>query len=73
MGKVQLSDVLAMKVSDRIRLAQDIWDSVASVPDSVPLSQADREELDRRLADYHANPTAGSPWTEVRDRILRRK
>lgn len=73
MGKVQLSDVLAMKVSDRIRLAQDIWDSVALVPDNVPLSQADREELDRRLADYHANPTAGSPWTEVRDRILRRK
>jgi putative addiction module component (TIGR02574 family) len=73
MGKVLLSDILAMKVSERVKLAQDIWESVAAVPDSVPLSQADRDELDRRLAAYQANPSAGSPWAEVRDRLLRRK
>jgi len=73
MGKVLISDILALSVAERIRLTQEIWDSIAAVPDSVPLSQADREELDRRLAAYHADPTAGSPWPEVRDRLSRRK
>jgi putative addiction module component (TIGR02574 family) len=72
-GKVLMSDILGLSVAERIRLAHEIWDSIAAVPDSVPLSKADREELDRRLADYHANPSAGSPWSEVRERLLRRK
>lgn len=31
-----------------------------------------KEELEERLADYHANPDAGSPWQEVKLRILAR-
>lgn len=73
MGKVLMSDILALSVSERIRLTQEIWDSIAALPDSIPLSQADREELDRRLAAYHADPRAGAPWAEVRERLLRRK
>ena len=73
MGKVLISDILALKVSERVRLAQDIWDSISAVPDTVPLSQADREELDRRLEDHRANPSAASPWADVRARILRRQ
>jgi len=72
-GKIQLSDILALSVSERIRLTQEIWDSIAAVPDSVALSQSDREELDRRLAAYHQDPRVGSPWPEVRKRLTRPK
>ncbi len=68
-----MSDILALSVAERIRLTQEIWDSIAAVPDSVALSQADREELDRRLAAYDADPTAGSPWPDVRTRLSRRR
>jgi len=68
-----MSDILTLSVAERIRLAQEIWDGVAAVPDEVPLSQADRDELDRRLAAYHADPTAGSPWADVRARLSRRR
>ncbi|MGH8738525.1 MAG: addiction module protein, partial [Burkholderiales bacterium] len=30
-------------------------------------------ELDRRLAEFEANPEAGSPWEEVRERIVQGK
>jgi hypothetical protein len=30
------------------------------------------QELDRRLAAYRRNPAAGSPWPDVRDRLLTR-
>ena len=73
MGKILISDILSLSVSERIRLTQEIWDSVAAVPDSVPLSQADRQELDRRLEAYHADPNADSPWPEVHERLTCRK
>ncbi|MGH8739185.1 MAG: addiction module protein [Burkholderiales bacterium] len=32
-----------------------------------------KAELDRRLAEFEANPEAGSPWEEVRERIVQGK
>ena len=42
-------DILKLSVSERIQLVEDIWDSIAQVPDSVQLSEAQRGELDRRF------------------------
>jgi putative addiction module component (TIGR02574 family) len=66
------SDILNLSVSERILLVEDIWDSVAEVPDIVPLTEEQKNELDRRLDAYHANPAEGSPWEEVRERIRSR-
>jgi hypothetical protein len=33
---------------ERIQLAEDLWDSLAEIPESVPLTEAQAEELDRR-------------------------
>jgi putative addiction module component (TIGR02574 family) len=66
-----LSEITAMSVPDRIRLVQLILDSIAAeqeLPDSIP--QSHKDELDRRLAAYEANPTAGSTWEEVKARLL---
>lgn len=37
--------------------------------DAGELSDADKAALDMALADYRANPDAGSPWPEVLARI----
>jgi putative addiction module component (TIGR02574 family) len=68
--KVSITDVLELSPAERILLVEEIWDSIASVPESVELSDAQREELDRRLAAYRANPNAGDPWDVVKARIL---
>ncbi|MBA2271799.1 MAG: addiction module protein [Chthoniobacterales bacterium] len=70
MSKVSVADVLELSISERIQLVEDIWDSIATVPQSVALTPAQREELDRRLEDYRQHPDEGSPWEEVRSRIL---
>ncbi len=67
------SDILKLSVAERIELAGDIWDSVAEVPEAVELSDAERSELDRRLAAYHSDPDQGSPWSLVAERIRSRK
>ena len=70
MNKVSVADVLQLSIPERIRLVEDIWDSIASVPEQITLSPAQREELDRRLQDYREHPSEGSPWEEVRSRLL---
>ena len=69
MSTLLKSDILNLSVAERILLVEDIWDSVVEVPESVELSESDKAELDERLALYHQNPTAGSPWGLVRERI----
>jgi putative addiction module component (TIGR02574 family) len=66
------ADILRLSVSERIQLVEDIWDSIAEVPDSIPLTDEQKAELDRRLDAYHKNPHAGSPWSVVRERFKSR-
>lgn len=73
MSKTHISDILELSVSERILAVEDIWDSIAEVPDSISLSKAQRKELDKRLEAYRKNPDAGSPWEEVKARILSTK
>jgi len=67
---VDLSKILELPIEERIELVQSIWDSVAAVPEAVQLTAAQREELEERVRDYRKNPEGGSPWPEVRERIL---
>jgi len=69
MGSFAKKDILDLSVSERIQLVQDIWDSIAQVPESVPLTEEEKAEIDRRLDAYHSNPNAGSPWLLVQERI----
>ena len=69
MAKPSMTELLSLSVAERIRLAQAIWDSIAEVPESVPLTEKDKAELDRRLDAYYQDPQAGSPWPEVRERL----
>jgi len=48
---------------------EDIWDSIAAYPEAVEVTEFQKVELDQRLADFEANPTAGDSWNEVRSRL----
>jgi putative addiction module component (TIGR02574 family) len=69
MNTVSLSDILQLTVSERIQLVEDIWDSVAAVPEAVPLTDDQRQELDRRLASYEQNPQEAISWEELKERL----
>jgi putative addiction module component (TIGR02574 family) len=73
MGRLAKENILDLSISERIQLVEDIWDSIASVPESVQLTDEQKIELDRRLDAYHADPGKGSPWDIVRERIRNRR
>ncbi len=69
MSVLAKADVLSLSVSERIQLVEDIWATIAEVPEEIELSDEQKAELDTRLDAYHQNPEEGSPWGMVRERI----
>ena len=65
----QLSEILQLTIAERIQLAEDIWDSVAAFPEAIPLTDSQREELDRRLQAYTENPSEGISRDELKDKL----
>ena len=67
---MKLNDPFALPAPERLLLIQDLWDSMLTTPDAVPVYAWHQQELDRRTQDQLAKPDAGRPWDEVRAKIL---
>ena len=46
-------------------------DSISAVPDALPVTQWQKDELDRRLAEFEADSDSGATLEEVFARIRR--
>lgn len=73
MNNLEYSEVLKLTLSERLKLVEDIWDSIVECPDAITLTDDQKLELEKRLEEYHRDPKAGSPWSLVRNRIQNRK
>ncbi len=62
-------DVASLTFDERLRLLDDLWESLSHTPDAIPVTRAQREELDRRLDDLDREGPIGIPWDEVLRRI----
>jgi len=61
-----------LSVEDRIALALAIWDSIDAQPHRALLTEAQRQELQRRLLDHEANPDDVVPWEQIKADALAR-
>jgi putative addiction module component (TIGR02574 family) len=61
-----------LSADDRLALAEAIWESVAREAEQLPITDAERQELERRLADSIARPEAVTPWEVIKARALAR-
>lgn len=72
MSKISVAELLELSVAERIQLAEDIWDTIPKASEAPKLTDAQRAELDRRLEAHRKSPDAGSPWEDVKGRIISR-
>ncbi len=57
--------------AERMALADELWESVdEEVRMDFVLTDAQKAELDRRIADYEANPDEVISWERVHDERL---
>jgi putative addiction module component (TIGR02574 family) len=57
---------------ERLRLIEELWDSLSAKPGAVPVTDDQREELDRRLDDLERSGPEGIPWEQVLQQIRSR-
>lgn len=62
-----LSELENLSASERLQLVQDLWDSIAAEPDSVPVTDAQKEELDRRLDAHRTEGDERISWSKLRE------
>lgn len=63
-------EIQSLTVSERIILAEALWDSVVAEDSEIELTEPQKGELDRRLAAFEIDQDIGSPWSSVKARIL---
>ncbi|MBW2399901.1 MAG: addiction module protein [Deltaproteobacteria bacterium] len=68
-------ELFQLSAAERLELVEELWDSIAAERDNepFPLTDAQREELDRRIRELDEHPDRGRPWDEVRKRLWARK
>ncbi len=60
-------DISSLTPEQKLRLIEELWDRLSD--DEIPITEAQRQELERRLADLESNPDKVVPWDEVRRRL----
>lgn len=70
---IELAELRKLSVAERIQLAEDLWDSIALEPSEVPgLTDAQRQELQRRVREHERDPSTAIPWEQVRAELMAR-
>ena len=62
-------DISTLTVEQRLELLDEIWESLYETPQAIPLTEAQREELDRRMDEVDRDGPDGIPWDEVLRRL----
>ena len=68
MGRESIAELLRLPAGERAELALALWESLdtASRECTMSLSDANRAELDRRLAEHEAAPASAISWADLR-------
>ncbi len=64
-----MMNIQSLSVSERILLAEQLWDSVRTRSDEVKIPPELIELLDERLADLESDGDLGDNWETVKKRI----
>ena len=59
------ADLRTLPIDERIRLVEDIWDSIAADQVALPLTDEQRVEIDRRLNAYESDGIQGREAEQV--------
>jgi putative addiction module component (TIGR02574 family) len=66
-------DLSVLSPSECILLAEQLWERARTRPEAIPVTDAQRDELNRRVdALGSGEMPPGQPWESVRERLFRR-
>ena len=63
-------EIKKLSIPECILIVEEIWDSIAQENESYELTQAQRDELDRRIESFTLNPQQGRTWEEIKTEFM---
>jgi putative addiction module component (TIGR02574 family) len=66
-------ELFKLSAAERLELVEELWDSLSDDDQALALTDEQREDLARRLAEADADPTGGAPADLVFERIRNRR
>lgn len=66
-------EIQELTVSERIILAEKLWDSVLNEEAEIKLTENQEIELKKRLDAFMNDQNLGSSWSNVKERIIANK
>ena len=61
-----------LPIDERLALVEDLWDSIAADSAALPITEAQRSELQKRIEEDDAKPNDVIPWEQVKASTLAR-
>jgi putative addiction module component (TIGR02574 family) len=69
MKAITAEELKRLPVNDRLELLEAVWESLSDSPEALEVTDAQRAELDRRLARIDRNPDILETWEQVHEFI----
>ena len=61
-----VDEIKLLSVSERILIVEEIWDSIMAQGQYPDLTKEQERILNERIDSYHANPSQGRTWDEIK-------
>ena len=69
----EIPQINGLSTPEKILLLEEMWDTIASDEQGVPILESHKNELDVRLKMYEADPERLLSFEEFRNRVAKRK
>ena len=66
MNAALLEAAKALPLSERIELAEALWEDITTAGYEPPLTLAQAAEIDRRVEEHKKNPHSAIPWEQLK-------
>lgn len=61
--------VFDLTAAEKLQLVEDLWDDLASCPETVPIFAWQKKELEQRKINLLEDPASGQNWEVIKRRI----
>lgn len=68
-----ISEIGKLPLDEQLSLVHEVWDQIAQQNAVIPLSDAQKFELERRMAELESNPEIAIPWDVAKRQLDERR
>ena len=68
----QAISITELSPAEKLKLVEDLWDDLATTPESIPVHAWHKKELAQRKANLIRDATTAISWEDIKQRIKTR-